>query len=369
MILRMGVTRALRLLSGAATGTPTSALATVPDLTADLTPAGLPVPELSSPFIATPSTLSTIVWAELLGKTSMPATRTEAMGVPAIAKARHVVCPKLASTPLKTLRGEDELENAPWVYRTDDPISPWHRMLWTVDDLVFYGWSLWAARRGTDGSLQAAQRVGAGRWEFDKDGQLLVDKQGVRSSEVILIPGPHEGILNFGRTTIRHNRQLLEQAARAGQVGSAQVELHQTDPNVELTRDDITQLVQDWVDARLGDNGGVAYTSHSIQANELGSIDGALLIDGRNAGAVDCARIVGVAAAMVDATVPKSSLTYETTQGRGLEHTAYGLEPYADAIAARLSMDDVVPRGQRVRFDITQDITPQPPATGPTVED
>ena len=95
---------------------------------------------------------------------------------------------------------------------------------------------------------------------------------------------------------------------------------------------------------------------------------GHLLVEGRNAAAVDCARTVGVAAAMVDATVPKASLTYETQQGRGLEHTEYGVEPYAEAIAARLSLDDVVPRGQRMRFDFGTDLGAVQP-TGQPVED
>jgi len=40
-----------------------------------------------------------------------------------------------------------------------------------------------------------------------------------------------------------------------------------------------------------------------------------------------------------------------------------------EPIEARLSQDDVVPRGQRVRFDRGDIAAPTPSPTGPTVED
>lgn len=372
---------ALRLVAG--TGTvvsdrPLRTQLTSPQLGAAL-PAPYPTPQIASPFSAQPSSLSTIVWADILDQAGLPMTRTEAMSVPAIAKARHVVAPKVAGLPLRAFRftrdenAEDDMgTDSPiptpgWVYRTDDGVSPWHRMVWTADDLIFTGWSLWLATRGYGGAVLACRRVDRDAWWFDADGRILVNGAPIPSDRAILIPGPHEGILTFGRTAIRHARQLLAAAAYAAALPIPQLEIHQTagDP---LTRDQIDELVADWAKARRGENGGVGYTNASVELKEHGSVDGHLLVDGRNAAAVDCARLVGVTAAMIDATAPKASLNYETTQGRGLEHTEYGVEPYAEAIAARLSLDDVMPRGQRIRFDITQDVGPIEP-TGPTVED
>jgi hypothetical protein len=72
-------------------------------------------------------------------------------------------------------------------------------------------------------------------------------------------------------------------------------------------------------------------------------------------------------AAMADAEA--GSLTYETTSGRGQQFLDYGAKFYMDPIAARLSMDDVVPRGQRTAFDTGQLTTITPAATGPATED
>lgn len=336
-----------------------------------------PVTQIASPFATQPSHLSTIVWAELLDGEGIPTTRTEAMSIPAVAKARHVVCPKVAGYPLVHLRavtddagnvtGDEQLPTPLWCTRTDNGISPWHRMLWTVDDLIFRGWSLWKATRGFGGELLTATRIGSDRWEFDADYNVLVDAKPLPSDQAILIPGPHEGILTFGRRTIRHAQQLLSAAATAGHNPTPMLELH-NEGDRELTDPEIDVLVERWASARRGENGGVAYTNRAISTKPHGAVDGHLLVEGRNAAAVDCARIVGVAAGMVDATAPKASLNYETQQGRGLEHTEYGVEPYAEAIAARLSLDDVVPRGTRIRFDLGSDLGDVQP-TGPVVED
>lgn len=324
---------------------------------------------IASPYPQT-GELSTVVWADLLTDDDLlPMTRSEAMSVPAMAKARHVICPKVADTPLRGLRGDVELEPQPgWISRTDDEISPWHRMLWTVDDLMFTGWSLWRAVRGNRGELLAASRVGRERWSFTDKLEIRVDGQPVTKSSVVLIPGPHEGLLGFGRHAVRHARYLVEAATNAARNPSPTMELHQTEGD-DLPDGKVDELIASWAAARQGVNSGVAYTNRVIETKEHRSIEAALLVDGRNAAAVDMARLAGVAAAMVDATTPKSTLAYETQKGRGLEHRAYGIEPYSSAIAARLSLDDVMPRGSRVAFDIIEDIAVEISPTGPELED
>ena len=56
---------------------------------------------------------------------------------------------------------------------------------------------------------------------------------------------------------------------------------------------------------------------------------------------------------MLDATTAGASLTYETVAGRNAKFIDYGVALYLEPIEARLSMDDVVPRGQRVAFDLS----------------
>ena len=94
-----------------------------------------------------------------------------------------------------------------------------------------------------------------------------------------------------------------------------------------------------------------------------------LLIGGRNAAALDVARHMNIPGAMIDATTEGSSLEYQTTETRGQQWLLYGLSAYMDAITAALSMDAVVPAGQRIAFDATTLTTTTTPTTGvPTAD-
>lgn len=321
--------------------------------------------QLASPW-ATPDQLQAVVWADVFGTDYTPLTRQVAMAVPAVARMRHLLCGIVARMPLVQLTGDTPNPTQPgWTQRTDGDLSPWHRMLWTMDDHLFYGWSLWACRRGapTDGSQPLAMaRVPWARWKIDTGtGQLLVDNQPVAADQAILLPGPHGGLLNDGQTIIRMAADNLQAAANAARNPNPNIDLHYTGDK-PMDETDIQALIKIWSDARRGLNGGVGFTNALVEAKPMGAHDAQLLVDGRNADAVDIARQGSVPASMLDASSAGASLTYETTEGRNQQLLDYGAQLYMDAIAARLSQDDVCPRGQRIAFDTTQltSLTPNP---------
>jgi hypothetical protein len=329
----------------------------------------------SAPSIASPwstGQLATIVWGDLFGVEAMPVTRAEAMAVPALARARHLLTTTIARLPLHAYRDAELVDPQPtWTYRTDGPVSPFHRMLWTVDDLIFTGWSLWAVDRDADGHVITADRVPADVWELDATSApavVTVNGREVTADSAVLIPGPHEGVLCFGGRTIRSATSQENAYAIAARTPVPAIELHQT-TDVALDDATIAGLVEAWAAARRGESGGVAYTNSAVEVREHGSAPEQLLIEGRNAAAVDIARDVGIPAAMVDATTAGASLTYETTAGRNQEFLDYGLAGYMTAVSARLSQDDVLPRGQRVAFDLEDLIGPAASPTGPALAD
>jgi hypothetical protein len=321
--------------------------------------------------------LSAIVWPDLVGAgVQLPLDRAAAMAIPALARQRHIIAGTVARCPLTVLTGDQPVaaDQWGWAYRTDGPLSPYHRMLWTVDDLMFSGWSLWRAGRGYDPGagtprLLSVARVPLERWEVEaQTGFIKVDGEYVDSRDIILIPGPHEGILNFGAPALRRMIDNLDAAAMAARNPSAYLELHY-DGDEPLTDPQIDTLIARWAAARRGENGGVAFTGKNLTINEHGTHESHLLIEGRNADAVDASRLVSSPAAMADATNAGASLTYETTAGRNTQLIDYGVGLYMDAVAARLSMDDVVPRGQRVAFDTSQLTVAAPAPTGPVTND
>lgn len=284
----------------------------------------------------------------------MPMTRAEAMSVPPMARARHLIAGTTARLPIRAYRGDDLLPAQPsWIDRTDMPSSPFHRMLWTVDDLLFEGWSLWLLDRGAGGEVLGAERVPFELWDFDEAGLVLIDNAYPRDPRrLCLIPGMHEGILQFARRTIRHASNLVAAADKAAETPTPNLELHQTN-DAKMTETQIAALVKRWADARRGKNGGVAYTNQGIELKEHGAHAENLLIEGRNAAAVDIARSCGIPSSMIDAN-GGGSLTYQTIEGRNREFVDYGLAPYLASISARLGMDDISPRGTRIAFDLEE---------------
>jgi hypothetical protein len=362
--------------ASATAGIPTPALAAAPGGTTTTAPpqvaAGL---ELASPWTSPLSPqLTSIVWADTIGtvdRALMPTTRETAMQVPALARARHLLCGSGAKCPLQAFTRESPTATQPrWLIDTGEGLPAYHRMLWTLDDLLFHGWALWDVQRDSDGGpiTGTAARIAAHRWSFNQAGGVLVDGTAFPSKRALLIPGPHEGLLTFGRTAILQAAELEASATRVAQNPAAYLNLHYTG-DVPMSETDIDTTIARWVAARRGENGGVAWTGKDIGVEELGSPAEHLLVEGRNAAAVNMARIASVPAALVDATNAGASLTYETTAGRNAEFLDYGLDLYLDALSARLSMDDVVPPRQSVRFDTTVLRSTTPSPTGPVTED
>lgn len=327
-----------------------------------------PAAVLGSPWAA--GQLEHIALEDLYGGAApWPMSRTAAMAIPAIARARTLLTSSVARCPVVALRAGEPVDPQPtWTYRTDGPVPPQARMLWTVDDLIFAGWSLWAVTRDTDGHLLDGYRIPPAYWSMDADGAIFVNGEQPRPDSIKLIGGPHEGILNFGTVPLRTAGNVEAAAARYAMNPAPVTELHETS-EYALSDDEKAELKAEWSAARLDPFGAVAFTNNAVEMRIHGVVPEALMEAGRNASAVDCARMVGIPAAMIDATVAASSLTYETVDGRNGQFLDYGVTAYADAIGSWLSMDDVVPRGQRVAIDVSGLTGLAPVPTGAPIED
>lgn len=318
--------------------------------------AALPPGVQRSSAVASPlapkGVLSAVSWSALLDGLDGGMTRAAAMKVPALARARHLIVTTTASLPLHVVtNGAPAAEQPTWI-STAPGTSAWHRMLLTADDLFFYGLAVWGVERNEAGAIVAAMRIDPSDYTITPEGTVEIDGRPVSDNEVLVIPGYHEGILSFASDTLRQARDLNQAAASAARTPSPVVELHQT-TDAPLPAEEIDKLIAGWAQARRGDNGGVAYTNRAIETKEHSAADSHLMIDGRNAAAVDIARAAGVPAAMIDAVTPGSSLSYQNTQARMQELLTFGVAPMITAIAARLSLDDVVPPGSEIEFDTT----------------
>lgn len=348
------------------------------DLAAALPVLGVPVPPLGPPLQLgsqwqDTSHLAGIVWQDLLGvePQALPLDRAGAMSIPAAARARHVICSTVARTTMRSYRGTQVLTGpaAPaWVEAADGAMSFWHQKMWTADDLLWYGVSCWSRKNGADGYPLRMDRLPMGSWTIDDHQRVQVDAgdgRGFRvvpANSVCVIPGPHEGLLSFAQTTLQHGRDLQRAADRAAKYPSAHIVLEQTEgqplSNEEVDPENpkkmtIPKLTAMWARARLGVTGGIAYTPPHIKAREMGTFDGHLQLEGRNANAVDIARDASLPADLIDATT-EGSFTYTNSRDNDRRGVDYGTGFYMGAMTARLSMNDITPGGQRVSFDVEE---------------
>jgi hypothetical protein len=298
------------------------------------------------------------------------ATRASAMRLDGIARGRNKIVTACSGMPLKLAKGDGfvpDIDQPTWLYRTNGAI-PQHKIAWTIDDLIFYGWSCWWRVNGTDGFPLSTVRINQGDWTVTADNRVEVNGIEATPDQVILIPGFHEGILNFGRDVLADARSLYDIVRDRLRNPSATTELHQVGGR-ELTNTERDDMLDHWRAARQKPGGTVGFTNKDIQLIEHGAAaESTLLIEARNAAAVSQARLLGIPAGVLDATTPKASLNYETKTGRNEEFTD-DLELYLRPLEARLSMDDVVPSGSRIRFDRTDFTTPSPSPSGATEQD
>lgn len=324
---------------------------------------------ISSPW--TTGTLSQVVWSDIFDGEWLPITRAEAMKVPAIVKGRGLVAGTLARLPLAAYRGDVMLEGTDkptWLYRTSSGQSPYQRMLWTFDDLIFGGTSLWTVDRDGKGNVVNALRVPPEWWEITPDLNILVQGQEVTEDSVILFEAPQDGLLTIAQDDIRAALNMTRSWASRVKAPVPMVELHHTDENNPLLDQEITDLIGKWEAARAA-GGATGYTPQNIEVRVHGEASENLYIQGRNASRLDFANYLQVPASLLEGSSSTASLTYSTQEGQRNELVDYSLYYWAAAVEARLSLDDVVPRGQRVAFDVSWFVTPNTPTGSPAVED
>jgi hypothetical protein len=320
-------------------------------------------------------TIDPMVVADWLGPelaAQLPLDRAQAMSIPVVAKARHLLVSAISRLPLLELEGDAAIGEPQWFHTeaADNPTTPYDRMAWTVDDLIFYGRALWyVSRDGVDGPIQTAEFVPQAWWAVGGDGVVSIHDQPLRPEEYVLFNPPHEGLLTLATRTLRGAVDTENAWVSRMRNPIPMIDLHRTDDD-EVTDEELRAYVAAWSSARRNLDGAVGSTPAHIDLRVLGSSEGRseLFVEGRNALRTDIASFLNLRASMLDGTSGTDSLTYTTREGERNLFYELDLPYWTDPIEARLSMNDVCQQGRRIRFNRGQQ-TAQPTPTGPTVED
>jgi hypothetical protein len=315
---------------------------------------------------------------------NLPLSRSQAIAIPAVSKARNLLVATIAKFPLRAIRVDaetgaetDVTTDHSWLYRTRGPVSPYERMAWTIDDLIFHGVSLWLLDRGApegggDGRrpILNAEWCPTAAWTLgpDEDGNLAVLVNGVPIAEdrYMLINSPFEGLLNVGMRTLRGARDVEDSWVGRAKNPIPMIDLHRTTDEMDET--EVTAMVTAWATSRTSPNGAIGSTPPSVEPQVYGELKPELFVEGRNAIRTDVGSFLNVRVAMLDGTIGVDSLTYSTKDGDRNLFYELDVPFWTDPVGARMSLDDIVPRGTRIRFDMYEAYN-LPAATGPRVED
>lgn len=289
--------------------------------------------------------------------------RQNAMSVPAIAQCRNLIAGTAASIPLEiySMSTGEEIQNQPmWVRQPDKRAPRAVTISWTVDSLLMYGVAYW---RVTDVSSDNRplhfewlqnDRVTLKLNKFNSEvDYYMVNGERVPDSGVgSLITFQHldQGILLRGSRTIKAAADLELAAAIAAQTPQPSGFIKNN--GADLPDDVIQGLLATWKQSRLAKS--TAYLTSTLDYTPTQFSPAEMMYNEAIQNmALQVCRMMNVDATYLSAETMRSN-TYSNILDKRKEFLAYTLQPYITAIEDRLSLDDITPRGQIVRFDVDE---------------
>lgn len=304
-------------------------------------------------------------WASLAGAVdgSGYVDRATALTVPALKRARDLIASTIATAPLLEYGPDGLRRPSRALLAQPDPTRTTPNVIAsTVADLALEGVSYWYV---TERYAEDGRPVRAKHLPFETVGVLTdtfgnVTKVSVQGTEVdpaniIGFEALSGGWLRSGARAIR-TAAKLEMAVRVfADKPLPLMALKNMGP--KLTEEQVDELLAYW-DAT--DDRSVKYAGRDIELQSVGWSPEQLGLNAARAHqASEMARLTGVPAWYLSAD-SGGSMTYTTTTQTRLDLYALALAPYAVAIEARLSMDDVTGRGTKVKFDFSEFLRSDP---------
>jgi HK97 family phage portal protein len=294
-------------------------------------------------------------------------SRHDAMTVPSVARARNLICGTVASIPLeyyKTSTGE-VIAPPRWIKQLSKNQPSFITLSWIVDSLVFYGVSflLITERYAEDGRPASFEWVANSRVTFTTDlegimvTQYYVDMSPVAMNDIVTIQGFDEGVLDRAGRTI----QAAIDVDRAAALNSAnpQPAGFLKNSGADLPPNEVQGLISAWKRARQ--NNSTAYLTSTLDYSPVSfSPKDMMYNEAVQNLSTQIARAMNVPAYYLSAD-QNTTMTYANVQDERKQFYALSIEPYIQAIQARLSMDDISTAGHEVKFCVGDTFLKQDP--------
>jgi hypothetical protein len=291
-------------------------------------------------------------------------TRQEAMEVPAVARARSIICGTAASLPLHAYNKTNNAEiYGRTILEQPDPALPTAVVMsWTFDDLLFHDVAYWQILSVSpeDGRPVHARRIDPLRVTYNTEGLagIVVDgfwvdgvqvpMSGVGSLIVFYGLGTG-GILTRAGRTIKTALDLEKAVSRMAEEPAPAMYIKNS--GVDLPAAQVSSLLANWKAARA--QRSTAYLSGNLEVQAFGFDATQMeLSANRMNTATEIARLMNIPAWYLNAE--STSSTYSNTLQERRSLIDLSLMPYLIAVEGRLSMDDITPMTQRVRFEVEE---------------
>ena len=290
------------------------------------------------------------------------------MSVPTIARARDLIASVIGATPLRMYKEVwDEQEGemvkqylAPrsWL-KQPDPTLPYSTLMsWTLDDLFFYGKAIWFINsRTADGFPNSYQRLPASMVTFrDQAGPVFFAPsqepyfQGGRIDPENLIQfiSPIQGIIYQSEQAVQ-TALRLERARFRNATSTIPAGVLRVIGGEPLTMQEMQDLVAAFNAAR--ENNQTAGLSQDLEYTETkANPANMMLMEAANFQALEMTRITNIPPYLAGIDIG----SYQYTSGKQSREDLYlfAARLYMDCIAQTLSMNNNLPNGTCVEFDI-----------------
>lgn len=285
----------------------------------------------------------------------------EAMQVPAVARARNIIAGTIGTLGVHAFNKITgaRIEGRSILEQPDPAVPTGIVHNWTASDILFHGVAYWQVLEvsAEDGRPTRARRIEPPRVTFNTnysnsniitgfwlDGTQL-PMQGVGS--LIMFNGMDNGVLVRAGRTIRTALELEKAALRMADEPVPTMVIKNS--GVDLPPEQVSGLLASWRAARQ--SRATAYLSGPLDVQAFGFDASQLqLVEARQFTASEISRLVGIPAWYLNAEA--ASMTYSNSINERRTLVEMSLRPIMTCIEQRLSMDDITPRGQVVRFDL-----------------
>jgi hypothetical protein len=294
--------------------------------------------------------------------------RNRANSIPTLSRARDLLASVISSTQLKMYyeKFNDATGEMDCVYiaprtwlRQPDPSIPYATLMaWTLDDLLYYGRAFWfITSRTVDGFPASFTRLPAGSVNTtDQAGPVWyapskeVYFQGgmLDPNDLVQFISPVQGIVYQSQTAIETALRVESSRYRNAESLLPSGVLMQTGGE-PLSAQELADLATAFNSARV--NNQTAALNEFLKYEETKALpDNMLMIESADFSGKEMCRLGNIPFYLAGFDI--GSYQYTTSAGAREDLYLFGARQYLDCVSQTLSMNNVLPRGTLVKFDI-----------------